>query len=259
MLRPVDASMATLQPFSSHRPLLLLLLLSCKTLDRIEKAHAKLITAVLFLHPFPPSKLLLSSSPPPSAAVTAPPPLSFADLVFCHYPSPPLFSYNTVIKAHSSPASLLLRDSSAPAPNHYTFAFLLAACGTRGLGLAEAEQVRVHALKRGLETNVFVSNVVVRVYGSFGSVHGAQRVFDGKARRDLFSWNSLIGGYVGCGDVDRARKLFDEMPEKGCCLLECYYCGICAGKKLAVLVRSARVVLEKPLNVDVRVVFYVTT
>ncbi|RWW15781.1 hypothetical protein GW17_00020364 [Ensete ventricosum] len=234
MLRPVDASTTTLQPFSSHHPLLLLLH-SCKTPDRIKKAHAKMITAGLFLRQQAPR------APPPSAAVTAPPAslLSYAYLVFCHSPSPPLFSYNTLIKAHSPSASLLLfrsmlRDSSAP--DQYTFALLL---------------------KRGLEANVFVSNVVIRVCGSFGSVHDAQRVFDGSARRDLFS---LIGGYVGCGDVDRPRKSFDEMPEKDVVAWEYYYCGICAGKKLAVLMRSARVVvLEKPLNTDVRVVFYVTT
>ncbi|WOL17031.1 Pentatricopeptide repeat-containing protein [Canna indica] len=221
MPQPFSVPKAATPPpsISSHHPILLLLLNSCKSLHQIKKVHAKLITAGLFLHPFPPSKLLQVLLPSPPSASDTSAFLSYADLVFRHSPSPPLFSYNTLIKAHSSPASLLLfrsmlRDPAAPTPNQYTLAFLLAACAPRGLGLAEAEQVRVHALKRGLETNVFVSNVVIRMYGSFGSVHDAQKVFDVSTQRDLFSWNSLMGAYVGSGNVDRARKLFDEMPEK---------------------------------------------
>lgn len=39
-------------------------------------------------------------------------------------------------------------------------------------------------------------------------------MFDEMDERDLFSWNSLMAGYVGVGDVRMAREVFDDMPER---------------------------------------------
>ncbi|XP_072995391.1 pentatricopeptide repeat-containing protein At3g62890-like [Typha latifolia] len=200
---------------SSHdHPLLSLLSSSSSSssssLIRIKQFHALLLTSGFFLHPFPPSKLLhllLSISPNP--------PLSYADLLFHYSPSPPLFSYNTLIKAHSSPSSLLLfrsmlRDPSAPCPNQYTFTFVLSA----SMALAESEQVRVHGIRSGFGTNLFVSNAVIGMYGNCGLVEEARKMFDDMPQRDLFSWNSLVKAYVAAGDVESARGLLDEMPQR---------------------------------------------
>lgn len=32
--------------------------------------------------------------------------------------------------------------------------------------------------------------------------------------RDVVSWNSMVDGYVRCGDLGSARELFEEMPER---------------------------------------------
>ncbi|CAN6677569.1 unnamed protein product [Malus baccata var. baccata] len=39
-------------------------------------------------------------------------------------------------------------------------------------------------------------------------------VFDGMRERNVSSWNSLLGGYVWCQDVDGAQRIFNEMPER---------------------------------------------
>ncbi|KAH0453548.1 hypothetical protein IEQ34_017872 [Dendrobium chrysotoxum] len=189
---------------------------SCNTFAKIKQAHALLLTSGLFLHPFPPSKLLQVQLSLPSS----PPLLSYAHLLFHHSPSPPLFSYNSLIKAHSNTFSLrlfrsLLRDSSAPLPNQYTITFVLAACRPgSGLELGEAEQVRGHAVRRGFETNLFVSNVLIKMYGSWGLAGDAQKFFDECSHRDLFSWNLMVGVYVGSGDAEGARKVFDQMLDR---------------------------------------------
>ncbi|KAI0495721.1 hypothetical protein KFK09_022024 [Dendrobium nobile] len=207
-----------LHPFISRQNPILFLLeaSSCNTFAKIKQAHALLLTSGLFLHPFPPSKLLQVQLSLPSS----PPLLSYADLLFHHSPSPPLFSYNSLIKAHSNSFSLrlfrsLLRDSSAPLPNQYTITFVLAACRPgSGLELGEAEQVRGHAVRRGFETNLFVSNVLIKMYGSWGLAGHAEKIFDECSHRDLFSWNLMVGVYVGSGDAEGARKVFDEMPDR---------------------------------------------
>lgn len=39
-------------------------------------------------------------------------------------------------------------------------------------------------------------------------------MFDGFSEKDLVSWNSMLGGYVWCGEMENAQNMFDEMPER---------------------------------------------
>ena len=39
-------------------------------------------------------------------------------------------------------------------------------------------------------------------------------LFDECGSKDMVPWNLLLGGYVKCGGMEDAQKLFDEMPEK---------------------------------------------
>ncbi|KAG6417881.1 hypothetical protein SASPL_120078 [Salvia splendens] len=41
-----------------------------------------------------------------------------------------------------------------------------------------------------------------------------RKVFDEIRERNVISWNSLLWGYVKCGDLAMALSVFDEMPEK---------------------------------------------
>lgn len=98
-------------------------------------------------------------------------------------------------------------------PNRYTFVFVLKACA-KGLGVPEGEQIHVHAVKLGLESNLFVANVLIQMYANWGIVDEARRVFELSVDRDLYSWNIMIGGYVGSGKMDEAKELFDRMSER---------------------------------------------
>ena len=142
--------------------------------------------------------------------------------MFDQIPFPDCFLYNTMINAHSlSPTSshnslILFRSmvrGSGLLPNRYTFVFVFKACGN-GLGVLEGEQIRVHAIKFGLENNVFVTNALIGMYANWGLVEEARRMFDWSVNRDLYSWNIMLGGYVGTGDMVQAMDLFDEMCER---------------------------------------------
>ncbi|XP_008450449.2 pentatricopeptide repeat-containing protein At5g66520-like [Cucumis melo] len=191
------------------------LLGSCKSFRQIKQVHAQLITSGLILHPIPTNKLLKQLS-----SIFAP--ISYAHMVFDHFPQPDLFLYNTIIKvlAFSTTSSAdsftrfrsLIREERL-VPNQYSFAFAFKACGS-GVGVLEGEQVRVHALKLGLENNLFVTNALIGMYVNLDFVVDARKVFEWSPYRDMYSWNIMLSGYARLGKMDEARQLFDEMPER---------------------------------------------
>ncbi|XP_021903836.1 pentatricopeptide repeat-containing protein At5g48910-like [Carica papaya] len=188
----------------------------CRSLNQIKQAHAQLITTGLILHPITVHKLLKTLAESSFAS------LSYAHKLFDQIPQPDIFIYNTMIKANSLTHTSCLNSLvifrsmihlSGLLPNRYSFVFVFKACG-KGLEVLEGEQVRVHAVKVGLESNLFVSNALIGMYASWGLVDEARRVFDGSLNRDLYSWNIMMAGYVGRGVMNQAKDLFDEMPAR---------------------------------------------
>lgn len=188
---------------------------SCNSIKQVKQVHAQLITTGLILHPVPANKFIkLLSSPSLDS-------LCYAHQVFEQIPHPDLFIYNTMIKAHAlSPTSynsLTVFQSMTRGPgllpNQYTFVFVFNACGN-GLGVLEGEQVRVHAIKLGFESNLFVTNALIGMYGKWGLVEEGRKVFDWAVIRDMYSWNTMIAVYVGLGNMDQAKELFFEMQER---------------------------------------------
>ncbi|KAI4318684.1 hypothetical protein MLD38_032358 [Melastoma candidum] len=57
-----------------------------------------------------------------------------------------------------------------------------------------------------------LGNDLIALYVKCGSLFHARNVFVKMCeKRNLLSWNRLIAGYVGIGEFDSARRLFDEM------------------------------------------------
>ena len=48
----------------------------------------------------------------------------------------------------------------------------------------------------GEESNLQVRNSVLDMYSKCGDVGSARQVFDEMSERDVFSWNSMMSGYV---------------------------------------------------------------
>ncbi|XP_062116658.1 pentatricopeptide repeat-containing protein At5g66520-like [Humulus lupulus] len=101
-------------------------------------------------------------------------------------------------------------------PDGYTYSFLLNACAKSGL-FREGEQVHGRVFANGYCSNLFVQTNLVNFYavgGGGNRVECARRAFDDMPERNVVSWNSLLKGYVKCGDIDGARRIFSEMPER---------------------------------------------
>ncbi|KAL0557304.1 hypothetical protein IC582_005831 [Cucumis melo] len=95
-------------------------------------------------------------------------------------------------------------------PDHYTFPCVLKACS--GLdNLRVGLQVHDAILKVGLDSNLFIGNALVAMYGKCGCLREARKVLDQMPYRDVVSWNSMVAGYAQSGQFDDALEICKEM------------------------------------------------
>ncbi|KAL6567109.1 hypothetical protein OROMI_015513 [Orobanche minor] len=140
--------------------------------------------------------------------------LSAASISICHarklfdyspIAPPPLFAWNTLIKAYSNDFSSpiesvklfveLLRTPGELRPDKFTYPFVIKAC-RRCSVLGIGGSVHSMALKGGFASDPHVNNTLLAMYGGFSLVDFARRVFDEMCERDVVSWSSLIAAYV---------------------------------------------------------------
>ncbi|CAH9125247.1 unnamed protein product [Cuscuta epithymum] len=95
-------------------------------------------------------------------------------------------------------------------PNSVTYACVLSLCASEGL--AEfGTQLHDLVVKCGLEMDSSVANTLITMYMKCCCLFDAKKLFDVAEKRDLVTWNIMIGGYVLNEAVDEAWNLFHEM------------------------------------------------
>ncbi|XVE92677.1 hypothetical protein REPUB_Repub01dG0120300 [Reevesia pubescens] len=97
-------------------------------------------------------------------------------------------------------------------PNQFTFASALQACATMG-DLDLGKQMHSLVLKVCLDVDVFVSNALMDVYAKCGRIGDSMELFEKSLNKNEVSWNTMIVGYIHCGDAEKALVLFSEMLE----------------------------------------------
>ncbi|CAL4927603.1 unnamed protein product [Urochloa decumbens] len=99
------------------------------------------------------------------------------------------------------------------------YARLLQLCQTAANPSA-GQAIHAHAIKAGLLVSTYLCNNILSYYagagmrgGSFGD---ARRLFEEipAARRNVFTWNTLLSMYAKSGRLADARAVFAEMPER---------------------------------------------
>ncbi|XP_006660454.1 pentatricopeptide repeat-containing protein At4g14850-like [Oryza brachyantha] len=77
-------------------------------------------------------------------------------------------------------------------------------------------QVHAMALVMGLNSDVYVTNALVSMYGGFGFMDDARKLFDeGCSERNAVSWNGLMSAYVKNDQCSDAIQVFGEMVWSG--------------------------------------------
>ena len=193
---------------------LISLLDKCKSMHSLKQIQALLITLGLSEDdPFV-SRMLSFS------ALSYLGNIDYSCKVLSHLSNPRIFYWNTVIRGYSKSKnpnksiSLFVKMLRAGvSPDHLTYPFLAKASGR----LAKRElAVAVHAqiAKTGYESDLFISNSLIHMYGSCGDIVHAREVFDGMPTKMSVSWNSILDGYAKCGEMNMARQVFELMPER---------------------------------------------
>ncbi|KAH7365539.1 hypothetical protein KP509_18G033700 [Ceratopteris richardii] len=100
-------------------------------------------------------------------------------------------------------------------PNAITYACALKACTIiRALDKGQRIYAKITE-KQLLRGNAVLINSVIDMYIKCGAHEKAREVFDEFQPQDVFSWTTIITGYIHHGNVKEAFSLYDMMHEKG--------------------------------------------
>ncbi|XP_027348918.1 pentatricopeptide repeat-containing protein At1g74630-like [Abrus precatorius] len=190
----------------------------CSCMRDLKLLHAHALRACLHQHAVVLGKLFRF------AAVSPLGDLPYAHRMFDQMPHPTTFFYNTLIRAHSQSATPslsslffnLMRQNDV-APDHYSFTFLLKS-RSRTTPLTHHSDIHGAVLKFGFCRHLHVQNALIHLYACWGVTLLARRVFEDLLLLgldvDVVSWSGLLVAHVKAGELDVARRVFDEMPQR---------------------------------------------
>ncbi|KAM7269748.1 hypothetical protein ACFE04_025245 [Oxalis oulophora] len=81
--------------------------------------------------------------------------------------------------------------------------------------LSLGKQIHAIASKHLNSYDIAMSNALINMYAKSGEIEDARRVFDETREKNVITWTSLIAGYGKHGCVSDAIKLFKQMEEEG--------------------------------------------
>eukprot|EP01018_Ginkgo_biloba_P002504 Gb_20571 [translate_table: standard] len=97
-------------------------------------------------------------------------------------------------------------------PNPKTLASVLPVCANLA-GIEQGKEIHEEIIRSGYQADVFLQNALVDMYSKCGSIEKARNIFDKMPERDVVSWTAMIAGYSQNGYIDEALTLFQRMPE----------------------------------------------
>ncbi|KAF8403143.1 hypothetical protein HHK36_011240 [Tetracentron sinense] len=208
------------KPLNLQKTLSSLLQLSSTT-NHLKQIHSRLLVLDLHHDQFLVTSLINALSQRFRA-------INYAFSVFSHTQNPNTFLFNAMIQAFSqtpgfsfnaiSLYTLQMRKEINPTtrPNRFTFPPFLKACVSSyaSSSVKPLQQIHAHVVKFGTCSDVYVGTTLLDSYSKCSEIEFARRVFVDMPERNVISWNSMISGFAKCGDMDSARELFEGMPEK---------------------------------------------
>ncbi|XP_042478176.1 pentatricopeptide repeat-containing protein At3g12770 [Macadamia integrifolia] len=146
--------------------------------------------------------------------------IHYARELFEKIPEPNIFLYNSIIRGYSR--NSLFGDaldmysrmqSRGVSPDRFTLPYVLKACSGQS-ALKMGFRIHAQIFRHGFESDVFVQNGLVALYAKCGEINRARAVFDGLCDRTIVSWTSIISGYAQNGQPLEALRIFSEMRQQ---------------------------------------------
>ncbi|CAN8270094.1 unnamed protein product [Cochlearia groenlandica] len=141
--------------------------------------------------------------------------------VFDEIPVKGLITWNAVISGYSQNGLaydvLELYEkmkSSGVCPDPVTLVSVLSSCANLGAQKI-GQEVEKLIETNGIVSNVFVSNALISMYARCGNLAKARSVFDNIPVKTLVSWTAMIGCYGMHGMGETGIKLFEDMIKTG--------------------------------------------
>ncbi|XAR54471.1 hypothetical protein NMG60_11029614 [Bertholletia excelsa] len=231
------------------------LLDKCKSVSELKRVHALAILYGLAQDdPFP-SRILSFASTSDSAD------FDYARRIFLQLSNPEVFNWNTIIRGNSKgknptrSISLFVEMLRVGvSPDHLTYPFL-AKASARLMDLQLGLAVHGRIMKTGFQFDRFIQNSLIHMYASCGDIMRARKLFDEMPNKNLVSWNAMLDGYAKCGDMDFAHEVFELMPERDVVSWSCLIDGyVKDGQYAEALANFQRMLLLGPKANDVTMV-----
>lgn len=147
--------------------------------------------------------------------------LSSSDHIFHQLDNEDVVTWNAMIAAnahhgHAEEAiKLIARMRTAELHlDHFSFSGGFAAAANLAL-LEEGRQIHALVMKLGYNTDLYVINAAMDMYGKCGEIDDVLRILPEPMNRTRMSWNVLISAFARHGCFEEAREAFHEMVELG--------------------------------------------
>lgn len=98
------------------------------------------------------------------------------------------------------------------APTETTIVTVLSACAQSG-SLELANSIRSWIEDQGLVSSVRLVTALIDLYSKCGELDKARDLFEGISQKDVISWNAMLSGYSHTNDYKEALVLFRKMQQ----------------------------------------------
>ncbi|KAH9288065.1 hypothetical protein KI387_032182, partial [Taxus chinensis] len=99
-------------------------------------------------------------------------------------------------------------------PNSTTFASILPACAKMG-ALEQGMDIHQSIIENGFLSDVVVANALVDMYSKCGNMQKARELFEKISQKTVISWNAMVAGYAQNGFAEMALEAFKQMQLAG--------------------------------------------